>query len=174
MAWSGSHVDSFTVSLHSPNGRHLPAVTAVQGGCQWPFKTVIIPTAHVSPACNALGQPTTQPATRPNGSHASHPTDSPIATRLRLWSSLAASRRCQFPAPVFSANVYLPAMTKYMHVKTYLTYVHSAHQGHITAMTWWLNTYINLSWYPRAIIAPVLIVQQLFAETSMLLSSVFS
>ena len=31
-------VDSFTVSLHSPNGRHLPAVRAVQGDCQWPLK----------------------------------------------------------------------------------------------------------------------------------------
>ena len=28
-----SSIDSFTVSLHSPNGRHLPAVRAVQGDC---------------------------------------------------------------------------------------------------------------------------------------------
>ena len=31
-------LDYFTVSLHSPNGRHLPAVRAVQGYCQWPLK----------------------------------------------------------------------------------------------------------------------------------------
>ena len=28
-----SSIDCFTVSLHSPNGRHLPAVRAVQGDC---------------------------------------------------------------------------------------------------------------------------------------------
>ena len=38
-------VDSFTVSLHSPNGRQI----AVQGDCQWPLKTVKIPTGHMSP-----------------------------------------------------------------------------------------------------------------------------
>ena len=31
-------LDSFTVSLHSPHGRHLPVVRAVQGDCQWPLK----------------------------------------------------------------------------------------------------------------------------------------
>ena len=33
-------IDSFTVSLHSPNGRHLqmPAVRAVQRDCQWHLK----------------------------------------------------------------------------------------------------------------------------------------
>ena len=31
-------LDSFTVSLHSPNGRQMPAVRAVQGDCQWPLK----------------------------------------------------------------------------------------------------------------------------------------
>ena len=31
-------VDAFTVPLHSPNGRHLPAIRAVQGDCQWSIK----------------------------------------------------------------------------------------------------------------------------------------
>ena len=31
-------LDPFTVSLHSPNGRRLPAVRAVQGDCKWPLK----------------------------------------------------------------------------------------------------------------------------------------
>ena len=31
--------DHFTVSLHSHNGRHLPAIMAVQGDCQWPLKS---------------------------------------------------------------------------------------------------------------------------------------
>ena len=40
-------VDSFTVSLHRPNGGH--AIRALQGDCQWPLKNVEIPTSHVSP-----------------------------------------------------------------------------------------------------------------------------
>ena len=31
-------LDSFTVPLHSPNGRHLPAIRAVQWDCQWDLK----------------------------------------------------------------------------------------------------------------------------------------
>ena len=34
----GWALESFTVSLHSPNGRHLPAIRAVQGDCQLPLK----------------------------------------------------------------------------------------------------------------------------------------
>ena len=41
-------VDFFTVSMHSANSRHLPAVRAVQGDCQWPLKTMAIPIGHVS------------------------------------------------------------------------------------------------------------------------------
>ena len=33
-----SLIDSFTVSLHKPNGRQMPAVRAMQGDCQWPRK----------------------------------------------------------------------------------------------------------------------------------------
>ena len=43
-------IDVFTVSLHNRNGRHLPAVKAVQGDCQWPLKTWKF--AHVSPHCD--------------------------------------------------------------------------------------------------------------------------
>ena len=32
-------MDSFTVSLYSPNGRHLPAVRAVQRDCHWLLKS---------------------------------------------------------------------------------------------------------------------------------------
>ena len=45
-AWE---LDSLTVSLHNPNGRHLPAVRAVQGDCQWPLKYGGIPTDYISP-----------------------------------------------------------------------------------------------------------------------------
>ena len=31
-------LDSFTVSLHNPGGKILPAVGVVQGGCHWPLK----------------------------------------------------------------------------------------------------------------------------------------
>ena len=33
-----SSVDTFTVSLHSPNGRHWPALRTVQGHYQWPLE----------------------------------------------------------------------------------------------------------------------------------------
>ena len=46
-------LDSFTVSLHSPNGRQLPAVRVVQGDCQWPLTTVEISISDVSPQCIA-------------------------------------------------------------------------------------------------------------------------
>ena len=36
--WIIMELDSFTVSLHSPNGRHLPAIRVVQGDCQWSMK----------------------------------------------------------------------------------------------------------------------------------------
>ena len=42
-------IDSFTASLHNPDGRHVPAISAVQGVCQWLWKTMEIPTAHVGP-----------------------------------------------------------------------------------------------------------------------------
>ena len=47
-------LDYFTVPLHSPNGRHLPAIMAVRGDCQSPgvrgvCQTVGIPTSHFSP-----------------------------------------------------------------------------------------------------------------------------
>ena len=35
-----AHVDSFTVPLHSPNGRHLPAIRAVQGDCLWHMRNM--------------------------------------------------------------------------------------------------------------------------------------
>ena len=34
------HVDSFTVSLHNPNGRQMPAIKVVQGYCQWLLKNI--------------------------------------------------------------------------------------------------------------------------------------
>ena len=34
-----ARIDSFTVPLHSPKGRQMPAVRAVQGDCQWHKKT---------------------------------------------------------------------------------------------------------------------------------------
>ena len=36
--WGITGLDCFTVSLHSTNGRHWPAVRAVEGDCQWPLK----------------------------------------------------------------------------------------------------------------------------------------
>ena len=46
-------LDSFTVSLHNPNGRRLPAVRVLQGDCQRRLKPMEIRTGHVSPLCIA-------------------------------------------------------------------------------------------------------------------------
>ena len=48
-------VDSFTVYLHSPNDRYLPAVGAAQGDFQWPPKKLEIPIGHVSPQSIVTG-----------------------------------------------------------------------------------------------------------------------
>ena len=89
-------LDSFTVSLHSANGRHLPGVRAVQGDCQWLCKIVEISTSHLSAQCNEtwynhnlyLKQPITKEWCQPTRGHASYPTDSPAATRQGLRNSL--------------------------------------------------------------------------------------
>ena len=93
------HVDFFKVPLHSPNGRHFPAVRAVQitkGTVTGVSKTVGIPTGHVTPLCNgALGFPKlyldqtiTKGQCQPIGGHVLYPIDSPITTRLGLCSCL--------------------------------------------------------------------------------------
>ena len=51
--WVRTQVNSFTVSLHNPNGRQLPAIRAVQGDRQWLCKMVEIPTGHMSLQCFA-------------------------------------------------------------------------------------------------------------------------
>ena len=87
-------VHTFTVPLHSPNGRHLPAVRAVQSDCHWGLKNgrnshwsrdpIIQRSTRQS---QSIFRPTNHKRVMPGG-HVSYPTDSPIASRLRLWSSL--------------------------------------------------------------------------------------
>ena len=75
-------------------GINLPVVRAVQGNCHWgPKKRWEFPL--VTWEHNALGNPNLyldQPITKawcqPVGGRVSYPTDSPIATRLGLYSSL--------------------------------------------------------------------------------------
>ena len=45
-----AHLDSFTISLHNPSGKHLLTVKAVEGNCGV-WKTGEIPISHVSPWC---------------------------------------------------------------------------------------------------------------------------
>ena len=49
MAANQHLVDYFTAFMHSPSDRHLPALMAVQGDCQWLLKTAEIGIGHVSP-----------------------------------------------------------------------------------------------------------------------------
>ena len=46
-------IDSFTVSLHSPDGRQFACRQGRSRDCQWPLKIVGIPTDHLSPPCIA-------------------------------------------------------------------------------------------------------------------------
>ena len=98
VGYAGS-LDTFTVPVHSPNGRHLPAVRAVHGDwlsmaydLRWEFLTVMWAhdTWHVRSLY--LDKPITHPTTQPNGGHVSHPIDSPTATTLGLWSSLEGAQ----------------------------------------------------------------------------------
>ena len=89
-------VDSFTVSLHSPNGRRLPAVKAVQGDCQWAWANGGNSHRPRDPIIHRLwGIPQSIFAST---NHTTDSTancrpcfiapDTPIATKLALWSSL--------------------------------------------------------------------------------------
>ena len=85
-------IDSFTVSLQSPNGRHLPAVRALQGDCPWPSKSGDnLAKRH----CNwGIPQPIFRPATQKSDVsqleviYVSYPTDSPTTIGLGLCNSL--------------------------------------------------------------------------------------
>ena len=113
-------LDVFTVPLHSPNSRHLPAVRVVQWDWQRGLKN--LENSHWS------GEPIMQRSTRQFqsidqpiingwcqsiGSHVSYPTVSSIATRLGLCSSLTigmavvfsilnqTKNGCRFPYKMF-------------------------------------------------------------------------
>ena len=47
--WGRVDVDSFTVPLHTPDDRHLPVIRAVQRAVTGVWKTLGIPTGHMSP-----------------------------------------------------------------------------------------------------------------------------
>ena len=108
----GITLDSFTVSLPSPNGRYLPAVRAVQGDRHWPQKECVIshwscvPTipCHRGSPNLYLDQPNTKRLCQPIGSHASYLTDSPNATRLELCYSLGTPRQMALNSPPYAAR----------------------------------------------------------------------
>ena len=89
-------IDSFTVPLHSPNGRLLPAVRAVQRDCHWGLNNSWNSHWSREPIMQwelgnpnlSLYQPITKGWCQPIGGHVTYPTDRPIAIRLGLCSSL--------------------------------------------------------------------------------------
>ena len=94
-------IDSFTVSLHIPNGRHLPAVRDVQGDCQWALKNE--GNSHwLRELTNASWHNQSQLIFRPINHkrampascrpYVTYPNDSLPATRLGLCSSLDVSK----------------------------------------------------------------------------------
>ena len=89
------YLDSFTVPLHSPNGRHLPAVRAVQRDCHWGMKNGGNSHWSYEPIMQwdtrqsqCMFRLITEAWCQPVRGHVLYPTDSPIATRLGLCSSL--------------------------------------------------------------------------------------
>ena len=95
-------LDSFTVSLHSTNGRHLPAIRAVQGDCQWPLIMLEIPTCYMIPECVVtsityiyIEQPITKGWCQWIGGHVSYPTGSPRTTRLGTVKQSIIDRAAQ-------------------------------------------------------------------------------
>ena len=88
----GNSLDFFTVPLHSPTGRHLPAIRAVQrnfhwglqgcGNSQWSRERIMQWGIRQF-------QPITKGRYQSIGGHVSYPTDNHITARLGLCSSLA-------------------------------------------------------------------------------------
>ena len=92
-----SDIDSFTVSLHSPNGKHLLDVRAVQGGCQWPLKNVSNSDLSCEPTIHCdwdnpglyLDHPMKKGWCQPFADHVSYPSHNLNGTKLGLYQSLA-------------------------------------------------------------------------------------
>ena len=95
-------LDSFTVCLHSPNGRHLPTIRAVQGDCQCPKKMKFQwSCAFIIHCCLPIIQCrwgflqslfwSCSLEHQPIGYHISYPTDGSLASKLGLCSSLHLS-----------------------------------------------------------------------------------
>ena len=110
-----NHLDSLTVSLHSPNGRQ-PAIWAVQGDYQWPLKSGGNSHQSCKPRmfCNrGIPQPifrqTNHKRAMPAniGGHISYPSDSPMATSLRLCNSLATTSVMILPPCFFTSLTVL-------------------------------------------------------------------
>ena len=89
-------IDSSRVTLHISNRKHLPAVRAVQGDCQWslincgnsyrsPEPTIHCDLGRSNPY---FEQPITNRRCQPIVGHVSYPNDSPNAIRPRLCSNL--------------------------------------------------------------------------------------
>ena len=95
-------IDSFTVSLHRPNRRHLPVIRAVLWGCQWPLKNggnshrlreLKFHCGWGNPSCY-LDQLITKGWCQSTETHVSvsHSTDSADASMPGVGSSLSQSR----------------------------------------------------------------------------------
>ena len=112
-------LDASTVSLYSPNGRQISAVRAMLGACQWLLKTVEIFADLVGH--QNCGLPRNQQNMRnltiyiPGSQskniyhywitrYGPYPTDSPIADKLGLGSSLVNDRHQQ----MYSAGTLKP------------------------------------------------------------------
>ena len=87
-------VDTFTVSLHSPKGRHLLVIKAMYGDSQWPLKNGGNATSHTMPQSIVSEAMSDQPITtwcQQIGGHVLYPADTPYyhqargAFKRRIW-----------------------------------------------------------------------------------------
>ena len=90
-------LDCFTVPLHNPNGRRLPAVRDVQVDCQWPWKHCKFPPVRIHCDWGHLNLYLAKQIRKgwclPNGSPVLFPNDISNASRLGLCSSLNIGQR---------------------------------------------------------------------------------
>ena len=106
-------LDSFTTPLHSPNDRHMPAVSAVQRGCHWgqkkTWESPLVMWAH-----NTMIRHANQPISRPRNHKGVMPANPRpyilphwrhIATRLGLCSNLQCSRLPPKIVSIFLSHV---------------------------------------------------------------------
>ena len=139
VSWLCCHcIDSFTVSHKRPLTVPLHSANCARGLSVAFCETVGIPTDHVSSKYNViwdnpdmyLHQPIKKGWFQPIGGLASYPIDSPNATRLGLFNSLAIATYISWFQSISGTSHQ--TLTWYNHVNTLISY----HKHYHTLLLW--------------------------------------